>query len=96
MVRAMSHEAQQRVRARGAGAWEIEARLEDSKWFVFTCPGCGAVSEVEIIPPGRPASASHQWDWDGNLEAPTLSPSLQELGGCRWHGYMRGGSWVLA
>jgi len=92
----MSHEAQERVKARGAGAWEIETRLAGSKWFVFACPGCGSVGEIEIVPPGLPALKPHQWEWDGNAEAPTLSPSLQENGGCRWHGYMRGGAWVKA
>ena len=35
------------------------------------------------------------WTWDGNYEAPTLSPSILVHGGKgqpdRWHGYLRAG-----
>jgi hypothetical protein len=29
------------------------------------------------------------WQWDGNREAPTLSPSINVIG--RWHGFLRAG-----
>jgi hypothetical protein len=38
---------------------------------------------------GRP-----QWDWDGNREAPTFSPSIHCEKHCGWHGYIRGGRCV--
>lgn len=38
---------------------------------------------------GRP-----QWDWDGNMEAPTFSPSINCEGNCGWHGYIRNGRCV--
>lgn len=38
---------------------------------------------------GRP-----QWDWDGNHEAPTFSPSINCEGHCGWHGYIRAGRCV--
>lgn len=38
---------------------------------------------------GRP-----QWDWDGNREAPTFSPSINCGGHCGWHGYLRAGRCV--
>lgn len=40
------------------------------------------------------------WDWDGNIEAPTLSPSIDcrtktdtgaPAAGCGWHGYIKKG-----
>lgn len=35
------------------------------------------------------------WDWDGNKEAPTLSPSILVHGASgqadKWHGYLRAG-----
>jgi hypothetical protein len=36
------------------------------------------------------------WDWDGNVEAPTFSPSINclEGSGCGWHGYIVGGKVV--
>ena len=36
---------------------------------------------------GRP-----QWEWDGNRENPTFSPSIN-CGGC-WHGFIRNGRCV--
>lgn len=35
---------------------------------------------------GRP-----QWDWDGNPEAPTFSPSINCEKHCGWHGYIKKG-----
>jgi len=35
-----------------------------------------------------------QWDWDGNREAPTFSPSIN-CKGC-WHGFIRNGQCVNA
>ncbi len=40
------------------------------------------------------------WEWDGNREAPTLSPSILVHGGKdqpdQWHGYLRSGKLVNA
>ena len=38
---------------------------------------------------GRP-----QWDWDGNCETPTFSPSINCESACGWHGYLRNGRCV--
>jgi hypothetical protein len=40
---------------------------------VFFCPGCQEEHAITIrpAPPDRPA-----WEFDGNLEAPTLNPSI--------------------
>lgn len=39
---------------------------------------------------GRP-----QWDWDGNSQSPTFSPSVNCADcGCGWHGYIRNGRCV--
>jgi len=32
------------------------------------------------------------WGWDGNLETPTLNPSIHAPG--QWHGYLRSGRLV--
>jgi uncharacterized protein DUF6527 len=36
----------------------------------------------------------HSWEWDGNVEKPTLTPSLHAVG--IWHGWMRNGNLVSA
>lgn len=35
-----------------------------------------------------------QWDWDGNRDAPTFSPSINCESACGWHGYLRNGRCV--
>ena len=40
-----------------------------------------------------------KWHWDGNVEKPTLSPSIGSLGMNEtpprgWHGYLQAGRWV--
>lgn len=37
----------------------------------------------------RKAPGENTWGWDGNLDAPTLQPSLLLPG--HWHGYLRRG-----
>lgn len=40
-------------------------------------------------------SGDHAWQWDGNREAPTVSPSILVKGHggeARWHGFMRAGN----
>lgn len=57
----------------------------------FVCPcGCGKVGAVSIGGTG--------WAWDGNREAPTLSPSVffEQGRPGEWHGWLRAGEWVLA
>lgn len=41
-----------------------------------------------------PIPDEEDWQWDGNREAPTLTPSLNWVG--VWHGYMRAGELVKA
>ncbi|HXC25276.1 MAG TPA: DUF6527 family protein, partial [Gemmatimonadaceae bacterium] len=73
------------------------------KRLVFGCPlRPGHACMVPLKPNLTRGGAS--WDWDGNLEAPTLTPSIhclseyqgQPSAGCGWHGYIRGGKPVSA
>lgn len=71
-----------------AGAFEY---YQDGERFpagmIYCCPcGCGVTGALRF----RPA-ASPSWEWDGNLEKPTLSPSVHHVG--HWHGYLRNGVW---
>lgn len=55
--------------------------------MVMICPcGCGNTGGLKIRPAPSPS-----WDWDGNLDAPTLSPSVHHVG--HWHGWLRNGIW---
>lgn len=68
----------------------------------FLCPNCGAWHAVPVKP-----GHGTGWNWNGDREKPTLSPSMLFSGGhsrsgnqerrdCRWHGWMRDGVWVSA
>lgn len=68
-------------------------------WLVlrFICPcGCRTVENVRVRRDSDPvpdATAGAVWSWDGNLEAPTLSPSIHRARTCGWHGFLRAGVW---
>ncbi len=59
--------------------------------MVFVCPcGCGRKGGLQFDGPfvtqNRP-----KWVWNGNREKPTLTPSIQQLSGCKWHGFLTDG-----
>lgn len=41
--------------------------------LAFVCPGCN--NNLHMLPVNT-TKKSPSWEWDGNLEAPTLSPSI--------------------
>ncbi|WP_410051002.1 DUF6527 family protein [Acidiferrimicrobium sp. IK] len=60
------------------------------------CPGCderdpghAGAHAVEVAPAGP----EPRWQWDGNLERPTLTPSILCLGLIRCHSFVRAGQW---
>lgn len=61
--------------------------------LAFVCPGCmgDGGSGLHLLPVNT-AQHSPSWTWDGNLDAPTLEPSiLTHWGGMICHAYLRGG-----
>lgn len=67
-----------------------------SAFMAFKCP-CGQDVHArghDSIAVRKGAAASDNgtraWHWDGNMDAPTLSPSIQRTSGCMWHGYLAG------
>jgi hypothetical protein len=59
----------------------------------FRCP-CPCARLTPIYFTGHECAGEPHWNWDGNRDAPTLSPSLHAVG--HWHGYLRGGFFVQA
>lgn len=56
--------------------------------MIYVCPcGCGRRGALDFRPHPSPS-----WEWDGNRDAPTLSPSVDHVG--HWHGWLRNGEWV--
>jgi len=55
----------------------------------------GETMDDIVVLPIVPQDNKAAWQWDGNREAPTLSPSILVHGGkeqpARWHGFLRAG-----
>lgn len=64
------------------------AIVGDSK-LAMACPGCGRLAQMRVGNP-KPAD-SPSWLMTGNLPLITLQPSVNCVGCCGWHGYLRNG-----
>lgn len=62
--------------------------VKDEQWLAFyaEAPELNR-GDVTMLP--LSGEGHLVWQWDGNREAPTLSPSINVIG--RWHGYLRAG-----
>lgn len=60
--------------------------------MIVACPGCGGLSALSFAnSPG--AEPGKTWTWDGDHDAPTLTPSVWMKNECGWHGYLTKGEW---
>lgn len=62
--------------------------------LAFRCPGCGRPSAIMVDREKK--NDTHQWEWDGNTDAPTLKPSINCVGCCGWHGFLTAGEFKSA
>lgn len=60
-------------------------------WSICPC-GCGTFMDLPVRVGAKQAGA---WLWDGDAERPTVDPSIRDLAGCRFHGWLRGGTWTF-
>lgn len=59
------------------------------------CEGLLIAGATDIKRDGQGQNGgSPQWDWDGNREAPTFTPSINCEKHCGWHGHIRAGRCV--
>lgn len=59
--------------------------------IVFCCPcGCGETGALALDVPGNEGEIE-RWQWNGDRDKPTLTPSIQKTTGCCWHGYLTDG-----
>lgn len=80
----------------GQFAFGQEEGRGDVIWFSCPC-GCGSLSCLPVGNKFKPERSSDQratWEWDGNAEMPTLSPSIHHIG--HWHGWLKQGFFVQA
>lgn len=73
--------------------WGILCRLPEPGFGLHSVTIRRTGSQMPV-PPKRPS-----WEWDGNIEKPTLSPSIKSLGGDNgktemWHGHLVAGVFV--
>jgi len=72
------------------GSFAIKA---DGTYILCICPcGCGSTMNLPLC---QGEKVDRAWLWDGNREKPTLEPSIRDLSGCRFHGFLRAGVWTF-
>lgn len=69
--------------------------------LTYACPRNGQECGNVIIGNGmKPPGGKPTWQWDGNADAPTLTPSInclshgpngEKYAGCGWHGWLTAG-----
>lgn len=83
-----------------AGAFEfyvISDTGDTPRGMIYVCPcGCGRLGALPFSPKTEDdiKHGRHMWAWDGNKDAPTLTPSVHHVG--HWHGFLQNGYWVQA
>jgi hypothetical protein len=61
-------------------------------WMEFRCPRSGCYcGQIRAGYPAKPAD-SPSWQLDGNMEKPTLQPSINCISGCGWNGWLKAGA----
>jgi hypothetical protein len=55
------------------------------------CPGCDDLHGLQVAIPAGATESLAVWTWDGNLDAPTFSPSLLCHGQKRCHSFIKAG-----
>ncbi len=80
------------------GYFEIRGRASEKHgWITYNCPcGCARPTSLPLYPTSMFGTGGHGWNWDGNLEAPTINPSIRHLDGCLFHGHLHAGRWSSA
>jgi hypothetical protein len=59
--------------------------------ILYVCPNRKRCAVFMGPDPVQALPDLYVWGWDGNLERPTLNPSINCVGGCGWHGHIVGG-----
>lgn len=59
--------------------------------IIFKNPVCSLGSCCIRIRRGAADQAQHKWGWDGNMESPTITPSIGCDHLCGWHGFITNG-----
>ena len=74
------------------GDWCWGPNSDNPKRIVLGVPGVGT-ARLEVVKGDDPGTTG-VWGWNGDLNAPTLTPSIDSYGGSEnghWHGFLRNG-----
>jgi len=78
--------------------WQVSEDLTEI-WLWMKLPRQDNDEGSPCILPVRPTSDTPSWGWDGNIERPTLNPSVfhdprNPASPHHWHGWIRSGQMV--
>lgn len=70
---------------------DVSERDDAIGGMIFKCPcGCNHDSLICFVKdPRRPKDPF--WTWNGNIDRPTVRPSIKRANGCEWHGFLTNG-----
>ena len=69
--------------------WSLGFSDSKPSRMLFVCPcGCGDKAGIAVKPE---SGGGPVWSFDGNLDSPTVTPSIRRIDNCQWHGYLTGG-----
>jgi predicted RNA-binding Zn-ribbon protein involved in translation (DUF1610 family) len=74
------------------GASQAQEKYEHT--LIFACPGCGRVGSIRCTNPKEKGSWLIEAGSLQDLENLTLHPSINCIGCCQWHGYLKKGVYV--
>jgi hypothetical protein len=64
---------------------------KENKSLIYMCPtGCGVIGVLPL----EHFDGHAIWIWNLDENNPSLTPSIQKLDGCRWHGFLTNGEWI--
>lgn len=96
-VRAIVCASKADFEAAGPGAiflWRFSDKA--AGYALVKCPGCGDESAMHLRPPGSPhPDDSQSWEASGTPDKLTFSPSVNCVGCCGWHGWLKDGVFAI-
>ena len=60
--------------------------IAERREMIFPCRGGRFTACIIRITTGEPDEKNSVWHWDGNVEEPTITPSIGCNKRCGWHG----------
>lgn len=66
------------------------------KWLRFPCQGIPGDVCYVALRPSQVNAVGASWQWDGNQDAPTITPSIDCSKVCGWHGFLEAGQFRSA